>query len=219
MSKSQNFISKAIQKHGHIYDYSLTEYVGARTKIKIICHKHSIFEQVPNSHLGGSGCPSCAGAKRLTTEDFISKTIQKHGHIYDYSLVEYINARTKVKIICPEHGTFEQNPANHLNGNGCPSCASSGFKSNKPAIFYVLKFNNQDLWKIGITNKSVSKRYSKNEQELFTVVSTTKFKNGSHALHLENKIKSEYKEFLYEGINPLNNGHTEMFTCLPTVPS
>ena len=45
------------------------------------------------------------------TENFIIKANEIHGNIYDYSLAEYVNSKTKVKIICPEHGIFEQRPA------------------------------------------------------------------------------------------------------------
>ena len=37
-----------------------------------------------------------------------------HGDCYDYSQVEYTNAKTSVTIICPDHGVFEQNPSNHI---------------------------------------------------------------------------------------------------------
>lgn len=36
----------------------------------------------------------------------------------------YINNRTKVKIICPIHGIFEQKPNDHMNGRGCSKCAT-----------------------------------------------------------------------------------------------
>ena len=49
--------------------------------------------------------------KKLTTEDFILKSSEIHNNKYDYSLVEYIDNKTKVKIICPEHGVFEQRPS------------------------------------------------------------------------------------------------------------
>lgn len=39
---------------------------------------------------------------------FIEKAIKRHGGNYDYSLVNYINSRTKVQIICKIHGIFEQ---------------------------------------------------------------------------------------------------------------
>jgi len=59
---------------------------------------------------------------KLTTDEFISKAKEKHSNKYDYSLVDYINSTTKVKIICPEHGVFEQTPNYHLRGYGCIKC-------------------------------------------------------------------------------------------------
>src|ERR1035437_7669234 len=54
---------------------------------------------------------------------FISKSKLKHGDKYNYSLVNYINNKTKVKIICPTHGDFEQRADKHLQGHGCRKCA------------------------------------------------------------------------------------------------
>ena len=67
-------------------------------------------------------------SRKLTTEEFIKRTIKKHGYLYDYSLVDYINSKTKIKIICHIHGTFTQTPNDHLNDSkskacGCPKCA------------------------------------------------------------------------------------------------
>lgn len=59
---------------------------------------------------------------KLTQEQFIEKAIKKHNGFYNYSLVNYITAQTKVKIICPNHGVFEQQPNNHLFGQGCIWC-------------------------------------------------------------------------------------------------
>ena len=56
---------------------------------------------------------------------FITKAKIKHGNKYDYSKVEYINSKTKVCIICPEHGEFWQTPKSHLKGDGCPICKLS----------------------------------------------------------------------------------------------
>lgn len=59
---------------------------------------------------------------KLTQEQFINKAKDKHNNYYDYSLVNYINATTKVQIICPKHGVFEQQPNNHLFGQRCIKC-------------------------------------------------------------------------------------------------
>lgn len=127
MDKNLIFIKKAKEIHGDKYDYSKIEYKNNRTKICIICPEHGEFWQIPYSHLRGSGCPQCAikstkYKQRLTTEDFIKKAQKIHGDNYVYSKVEYENDKTKVCIICPEHGEFWQTPNNHLKGKGCPSC-------------------------------------------------------------------------------------------------
>lgn len=59
---------------------------------------------------------------KLTQEQFINKAKDKHNNYYDYTLVNYISATTKVQIICPKHGVFEQQPNNHLFGQRCIKC-------------------------------------------------------------------------------------------------
>jgi hypothetical protein len=66
---------------------------------------------------------------KLTQEQFISKANTKHNNYYDYSLVNYINANIKVKIICPKHGEFEQQPNNHLFGQRCVKCMGDNVRS------------------------------------------------------------------------------------------
>ncbi len=60
--------------------------------------------------------------RRLTTEEFISRARRVHGNKYGYALVEYSGIFTPVKIICREHGEFEQKPIQHLGGHGCQTC-------------------------------------------------------------------------------------------------
>lgn len=123
------FIRKAELIHNNKYDYSLAEYKNSITKIKILCHVHGEFIQPPGTHLAGVGCPRCAG-KNKTTEDFIIQAKKIHGDKYDYSLVKYKKTKTKVQIICPIHGIFEQTPICHLKSNGCQKCASNYKKDN-----------------------------------------------------------------------------------------
>lgn len=126
-SDSAEFVDKAKTVHGNSYDYSKVEYIDARTKVKIICLTHGEFWQTPNHHLQGCGCPKCGlesmvRKQTLPAEEFVGRAKAKHGDKYDYSNVKYVNANTKVKIICPEHGEFEQTPSMHLSGQGCQKC-------------------------------------------------------------------------------------------------
>ena len=66
---------------------------------------------------------------RNTKETFIQKALTKHGEQYDYSRVVYVNNKTPVEIICPEHGVFYQRPDSHLVGKGCPFCGLDKQKS------------------------------------------------------------------------------------------
>ena len=135
---TEEFVSSSLELHGNVYDYSLVEYINAYTKVKIICRIHGDFEITPHSHNKGHGCPVCAKEKRLIKlkesnkrlndvgrKTFLFKSIKCHGDLYDYSLVDYKNNSTKVKIICKYHGVFEQSPTHHYNGHGCPICKVS----------------------------------------------------------------------------------------------
>ena len=124
---TEKFIKKSRLIHGDKYDYSKVDYVNNRTKVCIICPEHGEFWQTPNSHLNGNGCFKCnkKGAPKSTTEKFIKKSRLIHGDKYDYSKVEYNGNKTKVCIICPEHGEFWQTPAHHAHGVGCPTCANN----------------------------------------------------------------------------------------------
>ena len=125
---TEEFIKRAHEIHGDKYDYTKTVFITLKTKVCIICPEHGEFWQTPDRHLyRKQGCPECKREKLhkinlLTTEEFIKRAKKVHGDKYDYSKVEYINSRTKVCIICPEHGEFFITPANHISGQGCPKC-------------------------------------------------------------------------------------------------
>lgn len=73
-------------------------------------------------------------ARKLTNDDFIKRSSSLHNNFYDY-VEEYKNAHTKIKIMCPIHGEFEQKPYSHLQGIGCPKCGFiKSSDSNKKLI-------------------------------------------------------------------------------------
>jgi ribosomal protein L36 len=119
---TEYFIEQSKKIHGNRYDYSKTEYIDNRTKVIIICKIHGEFKQRYDGHLSGYGCPKCSGGY-MDTEYFIEKAKEIHRDKYDYSKAEYVNFKTPVIIICPEHGEFKQRPGNHFRGSNCPKCA------------------------------------------------------------------------------------------------
>lgn len=118
----KKFLGKARKVHGDEYDYSLVEYTGTFNKVKIICKEHGVFLKSPNAHFSGQGCPKCSRRFSYDTKEFIKRAKEKHGNKYDYSNSKYENKRKKVKIICKEHGEFEQYPRQHISGSNCPKC-------------------------------------------------------------------------------------------------
>ena len=130
MTKDKNFLEKSEIKHNHKYDYSLVDYNNTKTKVKIICPIHGEFEQRPDSHLMGKGCPNCSKSKKSNKLEFIEKANIKHNNKYDYSLIDYKGSKNKVKIICHIHGEFEQQPVEHLSGRGCRNCSNDRFKQS-----------------------------------------------------------------------------------------
>ena len=116
------FIIKARSVHGDKYGYSEVIKASNKDKIAIICPVHGKFIQGVSDHLNGHGCPECVGKAKKDTVRFIREARNIHGDRYDYSCVEYLNLKSKVKIICRQHGEFSQEPMSHLSGCGCPVC-------------------------------------------------------------------------------------------------
>jgi|LWDU01.1.fsa_nt_gi very-short-patch-repair endonuclease/ssDNA-binding Zn-finger/Zn-ribbon topoisomerase 1 len=125
-----SFIEEAMLVHSDEYDYSLVDYFGTKTKIKIICKKngHGIFEQRPEEHLLGQGCKKCGHIKIRTsqlksTEDFIKQAKEVHlDKNYGYERVNYKGHKKNIIVVCPLHGDFEQTADTHLQSGGCPEC-------------------------------------------------------------------------------------------------
>lgn len=132
LTKTQEFINKAIKKHGIRFDYSKFDITEKRPII--ICKKHGEFRQEKRNHLAYDiCCPICIkDSKAISKEEFIKRANMKFFNRYDYSKVDYKDLNTSVIIICPEHGEFNKIPAEHIrmhrNGKinlslgGCPIC-------------------------------------------------------------------------------------------------
>lgn len=128
MTKSV-FVEKALKKHNNKYIYNKTKYTTTRKEIIITCPKHGDFTQVAQNHLRGAGCHLCGfesirDGNKISKQHFLDKSRLFHKNKYDYSAVEYIDARTKVLIICPDHGGFRQLPTSHYH-SGCPKCSKT----------------------------------------------------------------------------------------------
>lgn len=149
-----DFIERAKSIHGNRFDYSLTKYKNNKTKVTIICKTHGKFDQFPNSHLKGNGCPKChLDSTRKTTDEFINQAIEIHGNKYDYSKSIYLGALHKVTIICPKHGEFSQIASDHINGKkGCLKCHIENKTKNKNDFIKESKIIHDNKYDYSLTD-------------------------------------------------------------------
>jgi hypothetical protein len=140
----KNFLEKSNKIHNGKYMYNKESFINIHSNVEILCPIHGNFNQIAKNHISGRGCKKCKNErigklKRKELDDFIIDGKKVHGNKYDYSLVKYVNNKTKVKIICSEHGVFEQRPDDHTKGNGCFKCSKS--RGENIICEYLLKHN------------------------------------------------------------------------------
>lgn len=117
VKSTEEFIDECKKLHGNKYDYSAVEYKNNKQKIVIICKEHNNrFEIYARSHLNGIGCQKCKIKK------YIPLFNKVHNNYYSYEEAEYNGHLESIKITCPVHGIFLQNPFYHLDGCGCSQC-------------------------------------------------------------------------------------------------
>lgn len=114
------FIKRSIEIHGTLYDYSKVEYINNRTKVIIIDPDYGEFEQTPSNHMKGHGSKerqriNSIKDKNYQLNNFIKQANIIHNNLYDYSKSIYVNCNTKLIIIDPDYGEFEQSPYSHIN--------------------------------------------------------------------------------------------------------
>ena len=218
----ERFLQDSRKVHGEKYDYSKVKYKNALTKVKIICPEHGEFLQEPANHVRGVACSKCsyivaADKRRLSTEEFIARAKEAHGDKYDYSRADYVTSHDKVEIICPHHGSFWQSAVNHTKGNkaGCPGCAVAGFDQTKPALLYYLAVqtdSKETLYKIGITNLTVEKRFPNTDLARIRVITIWSYERGADAAMRELEVLKQFADDLYTGVDVLvGAGNTELF--------
>ncbi len=216
LKKEKKFIEETIKKHGNKYWY-FSKYTGDNIKMQIYCVEcQKGFWQKPNDHLQGSGCPDCGRkqchlSKKLTSEEMLQKAIETHGNKYWY-FSPFVDRQIPVQIYCVKCAKgFWQLPAVHLQGSGCVTCANhGGFDPSQPGILYYFKDITNNLFKIGITNRTVKERFS-GKNKIIEEIKEWYFAKGADALELEQFLHSELSKQRYDNPNFYGNGSTEFF--------
>lgn len=221
---TEEFVKKAREVHGNRYIYTKTVYESAHKKVTIKCPTHGEFEQVPNNHVkNASGCPKCGMENRtpkMTTQSFVEKASIVHQDKYTYEKAEYKGSFAKITITCPAHGDYEQMPASHLQGCGCPKCRGQG-NANRGSTWsysdwaeagkvssnfegyslYVIecssKTTGERFIKVGKTYVGVANRFKQDMPYKYKVL-TQVYHNAYAISKLEERIKRKFKDYAYQ---------------------
>ena len=195
------------------YTLLSTEYEGALKKLEYRCpegHENSIRY---NDFKSGCRCPSCFGneARRHTLE-FVKSEFRKSG--YEPLFTEYEHNQQKLEYRCTKGHEHSITYNDFSKGRRCGVCFPGGFNSSLPGILYYLEFIHQDqnYFKIGITNHSVKYRFSGDliKPEILWYKPYT---IGQDAYNEEQDILKFYRPvYGYKGIPFLKSGNTELFT-------
>lgn len=204
-SSVDEFIAKAIDKHGNKYDYSKVIYKNANTKVCIICHEkdengneHGEFWQTPSQHLH-YGCIKCANEKknsdkRWTNEIFSKKITEAHGNKYDTSETNYVNSRTPIEFVCKTHGKVKMLPLQFLR-YGCLECHRDEIKKNatlkKDSKLKEIELEKER--KIKQKHESYIKKFIEKHNDKYDYSKVGTIKNGNTKIRI---ICPKHGEFL-----------------------
>ena len=195
----------------------------------IVCSIHGEILTTPANHMKSSGCSKCGyqpvwDSRRSNTAEFVGKAKLKHGEMYIYDKVEFVNKKKKVCITCKEHGDFWQAPFAHKLGAGCPKCRYKTTKFNwcnyqakgHDAILYLVQFfkDEEVFLKVGITLHSVEERYYRSKYSMYKRDSIFEEVTSDRRLiwEMEDFIKNKFLDFRYTPSVPFPGSSTECFS-------
>lgn len=207
----EEYVQELLDKH--IPYIPLESYINSATPILHKCQNGHEWKIKPNHILSRSDCPKCSINCIKTTERYIKELVDKN---INYIVREpYMGSRTAILHECQEGHYWYPTPDKVLAGNGCPSCAKHGFSSNKAAILYYIKitsYQQEVYYKIGITNRTVSSRFSQDKDKTIQILLQKEFIIGLDARLEEQSILNKYKDKRVNVPNFLKSGgNTELF--------
>lgn len=224
----QRFLKKLEERQKNIFDNIeiLLPYKGTN-KYVLIKDKYGICKVLPGNLLMGY-IPTILSAIDKTSY-FVNKAIEIHQLKYDYSLVNYVASKTKIKIYCNKcKNYFYQEPANHLMGQGCKKCSFENYgetwrysdwdkmakksKNYNNFTLYIIKCwnENEEFYKIGKTFLTIKNRFRYYLPYNYEIIKET-YGTSEEISKMENNFKKLLKMNKYRPKIKFS-GYTECFT-------
>lgn len=81
---TESFKTEAVKIHKGFYTYDKVNYKNSHSKVIITCPIHGDFEQSPNAHLRGQGCPKCSN-NRTRLEEMVTKLLENENIYFTHN--------------------------------------------------------------------------------------------------------------------------------------
>ena len=228
----ESFIKKAVEKYGDKFLYDNIKYSKLNDIVEnIYCREHNHYFNINGNsfiHTAKIGCPLCIQDKiketqRIPQDEIIKRLYEKHGtDKFDFTKSIYEGNDKTIEVKCNTCDTiFYPIVNNILRGTGCPHCAELAKEhrwKDEPTLFYIIKFiyNNQVLYKIGITSRDVQTRYKLDFKGAYEIIYEKYFTEGREPFTLEQKLRGKIYKYNYKGESPyLKTGTNEVFKVNP----
>ena len=158
---TEQFIKDSKTIHGNKYNYNKTNYINAYTKVIITCPKHGDFEQTPNSHLKGRGCPKC---NQSHGEEIIENWLKNNNISYNHNYL--IKTDSSVRKSCNIFVDFYI------------PCKNLFIEYNGKQHYVSVKYFGGDInFKQQINRDNFLKEYCQNNNINLLIIDYTKSKN------------------------------------------
>jgi Zn finger protein HypA/HybF involved in hydrogenase expression len=156
---TDDVIKEFKNKHENRYEYSNVQYKGWNIPVKIYCKIHGTFNQTPNNHLAGNGCPTCMSSKG---ELVIEKWLKSKNIIYNRQY-KFDDCKYKRKL------PFDfYLPTNNI------LIEYNGEQHYKPTYIRKTFIDENELIQIKIRDK-IKRKYCKNNNIELIIIPYTKF--------------------------------------------
>ena len=227
------FIRKAILKYGDKYTYDDIVYTKlGDTVYNIYCTIHKEYFNINGNNFIYNckiGCPICIHEKakvhkHMSQEEFIRRVTEVHNDKYDFSNAIFKGYNYKVEVLCNTcNQKFYPFVTNLIRGSNCTYCAevNKEYKwKDTPTKFYVLEleYQGQKLYKIGITIRSIERRYKRELKDgiKYDIIFNREFDEGKIPFSLEQRLRGKLNDFNYKGESPFKRtGTNELFLVNP----
>ncbi len=236
----EGFLQKAEQKFGDKFDLTKTtqEYFDYYTPVTVRCVKHDHEYKIKPVHFVANsydnaphkgGCPKCAieASKKYLNKPithYLQHLNDKFPDIKVNKLPENTESNLNtIELICPVHGVFIKTLADLVRlhpdtSSLCPHCSKEKLawrtrqtRVDVPGTVYFVKFTDVDLYKCGVTYKSISERF-KGVLSKIQVIWTIELATLEQAYALEVELFRKYKEFRTKYPDNSFGGYTEFLS-------